>query len=216
MKVTKWETLYHEDHGATLKHKCGKRIVALSLLSFSIIFLLLFFGPFSLFYGLFFPFFLFFVRSLIPTCGGIIVSIILSSLGQCSNNDDHHTFIYLQLKNCNSILRTKYDSMWMPPAVYRYMQWIKSDMYERIMNGGFATNTMSTTWSCKAIWQWWMCHDKRNGGKLHGNISQNGYGNAIIGRYGGCFEEGIWWVYGTGESCAVLERLAMVEGWECV
>ena len=32
------------------------------------------------------------------------------------------------------------------------------------------------------------CHNKRNGGKLHGNISQNGYGNAIIGRYGGCFE----------------------------
>ena len=56
------------------------------------------------------------------------------------------------------------------------------------------------------------CHNKRNGGKLHGNISRNGYGNAIIGRYGGCFEEGIWWVYGTGESCAVLERLAMVEG----
>ena len=48
--------------------------------------------------------------------------------------------------------------------------------------------------------------------KLHGNISRNGYGNAIIGRYGGCFEEGIWWVYGIGESCAVLERLAMVEG----
>ena len=22
------------------------------------------------------------------------------------------------------------------------------------MNGGFATNTMSTTWSCKEIWQW--------------------------------------------------------------
>ena len=57
-----------------------------------------------------------------------------------------------------------------------------------------------------------LCHNKQNGGKLHGNISQNGYGNAIIGRYGGCFEEGIWWVYGTGESCAVLERLAMVEG----
>ena len=56
------------------------------------------------------------------------------------------------------------------------------------------------------------CHNKRNGGKLHGNISRNGYGNAIIGRYGGCFEEGIWWVYGTGESCAAQERLAMVEG----
>ena len=90
MKVTTQETLYHEDHGATLKHKCGKRIVALPLLSFSLIFLL---GLFSFFYGLFFS--SFFVRSLIPTCGGIIVSIILSSLGQCSNNDDHHTFIFL-------------------------------------------------------------------------------------------------------------------------
>ena len=34
----------------------------------------------------------------------------------------------------------------------------------------------------------------------------------MIGRYGGCFEEGIWWVYDTGEKCVVLERLAMVEG----
>ena len=56
------------------------------------------------------------------------------------------------------------------------------------------------------------CHNKQNSGKLHGNISRNGYGNAIIGIYGGCFKEGTWWVYGTGESCAVLERLAMVEG----
>ena len=38
------------------------------------------------------------------------------------------------------------------------------------------------------------------------------YGNAIIGRYGGCFEQSIWWVYGTSESCTVLERLEMVEG----
>ena len=43
------------------------------------------------------------------------------------------------------------------------------------------------------------CHNKRNGGKLHGNISWNGYENAIIGRYGGYFEEGKWWVYGTGK-----------------
>ena len=56
------------------------------------------------------------------------------------------------------------------------------------------------------------CHNKQNDVKLHGNISRNGYGNAIVGRYGGCFEEGVWWVYGTCESCAVLERLAMVEG----
>ena len=34
------------------------------------------------------------------------------------------------------------------------------------------------------------CHDdKRNGGKLHDNISRNGNGNAMIGRYGSCFEE---------------------------
>ena len=36
--------------------------------------------------------------------------------------------------------------------------------------------------------------------------------NAIICRYAGYFEDGIWWVYGTGESCATQERLAMVEG----
>ena len=28
---------------------------------------------------------------------------------------------------------------------------------------------------------------------------------------GGCFEECIWWINGTGESCAVQERLAMAE-----
>ena len=53
---------------------------------------------------------------------------------------------------------------------------------------------------------------ERNDGKLDENISQNGYGNAMIGRYGVCFEEGIWCVYDTGEKCAVLERLVMVEG----
>ena len=56
------------------------------------------------------------------------------------------------------------------------------------------------------------CHNTRNGGKLHGNISWNGYGNSIIGRYGGCFEEGIWWGYDTGKRWAVLERLPMAEG----
>ena len=77
------------------------------------------------------------------------------------------------------------------------------------------------------------CHDERNGGKLHGNISRNGYGNAIIGRYGGCFEEYIrrflcdraYRITGfgcTGEvctnsegekgQCTVPKRLAMMEG----
>ena len=32
---------------------------------------------------------------------------------------------------------------------------------------------------------------KRKRWKLHGNISWNGHGKAIIGRYGGCFEEDI-------------------------
>ena len=78
-----------------------------------------------------------------------------------------------------------------------------------------------------------MCHDERNDGKLHGNISRNGYGNAIIGRYGGCFEEDIMRImcdrayhitgFGcTGEVCAnsqcekgqctVPKRLAMMDG----
>ena len=40
---------------------------------------------------------------------------------------------------------------------------------------------------------------------MHGNISRNGYGNAMIGRYGGCFEEGIWWVYDTGKVRGIRE-----------
>ena len=56
------------------------------------------------------------------------------------------------------------------------------------------------------------CHNKRNGGKLHDDISRNGHGNGIIGRYGGCFEEGNGGCSGTGESCVAQERLAMVEG----
>ena len=72
-----------------------------------------------------------------------------------------------------------------------------------------------------------------NGGKLHVNISRNGYGNAIIGRYGGCFEEDIrrfmceraYHITGFGctdevctnsqcekGQCTVPKRLAMMEG----
>jgi hypothetical protein len=77
MKVTKQETLYHEDYGATLKHKCGKKDSSIAP----------FFGP---------SFFLW------P----------FSFLGDNDLlNDDHHTSIYLQLKDYNSILRTKYDSI---------------------------------------------------------------------------------------------------------
>ena len=50
MKVKKQEILYHEDHGATLKHKCGKRIVVLSLFIF-IFWAFLFLFGLSLFLG---------------------------------------------------------------------------------------------------------------------------------------------------------------------
>ena len=69
--------------------------------------------------------------------------------------------------------------------------------------------------------------------ELHGNISRNGYGNAIIGRCGGCFEEDIrrlmcdraYHITGFGcigevctnsrgekGQCTVPKRLAMMEG----
>ena len=69
-----------------------KKIVALSLLSFSLILLFLFFFSSFFSFGLLsffvcpFSFFLF------------------PHTGQCSNNDDHHTSIHLQLKDYNSIL----------------------------------------------------------------------------------------------------------------
>ena len=119
MKVTTSETLYHEYHGATLKHKCGKRIVALPLLSFLSFFIL---GSLAFF----FPF-LFRPKSH-PDLWG--------------NHSLHHPFLTWDnavimmsitlLFTYNSILRTKYDSIWMPPAVYRDKQWIKSDMYEKL------------------------------------------------------------------------------------
>ena len=103
--MTKQETLYDEDHGATLKHMCGKRIVALSLVSFSLIFL----GT-SLFYGLslFLLFFLTWDNAL--------------------ENDDHHTSIYLQLNDYNSILE---QSMTLYECLRRCT---KSDMTLYAMN----------------------------------------------------------------------------------
>ena len=74
MKVTKQETLYHEDYGATLKHKCGKRIVTLPL---------------------FFSFFLFLGRLLGPLFLFRLFGLSFFH-GAMLYNDDHHTFIYLQ------------------------------------------------------------------------------------------------------------------------
>ena len=73
--------------------------------------------------------------------------------------------------------------------------------------------------------------------KLHGNISRNSYGNVVVGRYGGCFEEDVWAYvqenkrksshgFGcTGEVCTTLnvsrrqcttpKRLAKYGWWKC-
>ena len=90
MKVTKQETLYYEDHGATLKHKCGKRIVTLSLLSFSLIFWAFSFFSLSLF--------------------------LFLTWDNALENDDHHSSIYLQLNDYNSILE---QSM----TLYECLRW---------------------------------------------------------------------------------------------
>ena len=106
MKVRKQETLYHKDHGATLKHKCGKKDSSIAL-----------------FWGLFLAF--------------------LFLLGQYSMNDDHHTSIYLQLNDYNSILEqsmTLYECLRRCTGICN-----ESRVTSKIMNGGFATNTMSTT-----------------------------------------------------------------------
>ena len=99
-------TLYHKDHGATLKHKCGKRIVALSLFI-------------SLFWGLFWPFSFFY-------------------LGQCSINDDHHTSIYLQLNDYNSILEQNM-------TLYECLRWCT----------GIGNESRVT---CMKNYEWWLCH----------------------------------------------------------
>ena len=117
MKLTKQETLYHEDYSATLKHKCGKKIVTLSLLSFSLIFcvfcvfLVGFFGLFF-YLGLFGLFYLFLKSgvssrlvgesqspSSFPHWDNALIMMIITLL------------FFLQLNNYNSILRTKYDSI---------------------------------------------------------------------------------------------------------
>ena len=75
-------------------------------------------------------------------------------LGQYSMNDDHHTSICLQLNDYNSILE---QSMTLYECLRRYTGITMNQEWHvwKIMHGGLATNTMPTTWSCKAIWQWW-------------------------------------------------------------
>ena len=108
MKVTKQETLYHKDHGATLKHKCGKKDSSI------VPFYFLFFGP-CFFYLAFLLF-----------------------LGQCSMNDDHHTSIYLQLNDYNSILEQNM-------TLYECLRWCT----------GMGDESRVT---CMKNYAWWLCH----------------------------------------------------------
>ena len=78
-----------------------------------------------------------------------------SSLGQCSRKWWSSHFYLFTTQWLQLDTRTRYDSIWMPPAVYRDGAMNQEWHVWKIMLGGFATNTMSTTWSCKAIWQWW-------------------------------------------------------------
>ena len=90
MTVTKQETLYHEYYGATLKHKCGKMDSSIVPFYFSFFGGLLFFGLSLLF---------FWDNALL--------------------NDDHHTSIYLQLNDYNSILE---QSMTLYECLRRYTE----------------------------------------------------------------------------------------------
>ena len=62
-------------------------------------------------------------------------------------------------------------------------------MYERIMKVSLPQTRCQLHDHSKQHDNDGACHNKQNGGKSHGNISRNGYGNAIIGSYGGCLEE---------------------------
>ena len=188
MKVTTYETLYHEDHGAIfLKHKCGKEIVAIVPSLFFSHFIIIIFSFFGL--SLFLAFFCK-VRSLIPTCGGIIVFIILSSLRQCSNNEDHHTFMDLHLKNYNSKLEQDM-------TLYECLQ-----RCTRICNESRATCMKIMKVALPQIRCQLHDHAKSNMTMMKRVIIKRtmescmaiylrmAMENAIIGRYGGCFEEG--------------------------
>ena len=153
-------------------------------------------------------------------------------------NDDHHTSIYLQLNGYNSILEqsmTLYECLWRCTGMCNdaWMTCMKELWTVALPQIRCQLHDHARQYDNSNV-----CHDdKRNGGMLHGNIPWNGYGNAIIGRYGGCFEEDIrrfmceraYHIMGfgcTGEvctnsqcekgQCTVPKRLARMEGWECV
>ena len=125
--VLLWSTIYETHY---IKNKVllwstsvEQEIVALPLYLFSFFLFFLFLGPFFAFL----IFFSFLGNALIIM---IITLLLITTWG-------------LQLET-----RTRYDSIWMPPAVYRDGAMNQEWHVWKIMHGGLATNTMSTTWSC--------------------------------------------------------------------
>ena len=140
MKVTTNETLYMKNmvlHWSTIYEthyiknmvllwstSVEKEIVTLPLFIFFI----------------FFSFFLFFWAFL-------FLAFLFFYWDNALLDDDHHTSIYLQLNDYNSILEqgmTLYECLWRCTGICNE----SSVTCIKIMHGGFATNTMSTTWSC--------------------------------------------------------------------
>ena len=102
-----------------------QRIVALSLLSFSLIFWAFsFLWPFSLFLGLLFLLWPF--------------SFLFLTWDNALENDDHHTSIYLQLNDYNSILEQNMT------------------LYECLRRCTGMCNESRVT--CMKNYEWWPCH----------------------------------------------------------
>ena len=154
MKVIARETLYYEDHGATLKHKCGKRIVALSLLSFSLFLWPLFFLLFL--FGLLWPLLFIFRPESHPDLWG--------------NHSLHHPFL-----TCDNALK-----MMIITLLFTYNSWITTQYLEQNMTlceclrrcTGICNESrvtcMKESWTvalpqiqcqlhdrAKQLWQWW-------------------------------------------------------------
>ena len=120
MKVTTYETLYHEDHGAILKHKCGKRDSSIVPSLFFSHFIPPYFSYFFSFFWALWPLF-FILGSLASFHFQSRVSPRLVGESQYPSSFPHWDnalvmkiitllFTY-NSKNYNSMLRTKYDSM---------------------------------------------------------------------------------------------------------
>ena len=141
-----------------------------------------FIWPFLAFFFFSLLFLFLFVKSKVSSwlVGEIIVFIILSSLGQCSNNEDHHTFMDLQLKNYNSKLEqdmTLYECLRRCTGICNEsratcmkimkvaLPQIRCQLHDHAKRN--MTKVMHVIWTerWKVAWQYisewlWKCHDR--------------------------------------------------------